>query len=396
MLEFEQARETILRRAGVLGTETVPIPAALGRVLQEDVLAPRPQPDADTSAMDGYAVNAGGLSTHGPWELEVRDESRAGEPVDGLTPGTACRIFTGALLPSGADAVILQEDVTRTGQRITFVERPCAGQNVRPQGSEIEAGAVALARGQRLDSFALGLLASLDRREVRVARSPRVSILCSGSELRDPGSHHWRGSIPESNGVALGALVATAGGTLVSVRRVPDELAATRDAIHALSEGSDVLLTVGGVSVGDHDVMRRALTEAGAEVEFWKVRIKPGKPLVFARRGACLVLGLPGNPVSAQLTCLLFAVPLLRALQGDRRPLPPLASGVLAAPLQQKPGRMVFHRVRVEGDQVWPLPDQSSGSTASLAHADALAMVAAESSGLDAGQRVPLLRLSDP
>lgn len=396
MLEFEQARAAILGRARLLGTETVPIQAAIGRVLQEDVLAPRPQPDADTSAMDGYAVNVGSLLGNGPWQLEVGDESRAGEPFEVLTPGTACRIFTGALLPSGADAVILQEDVTRTGQVIAFPERPRAGQNVRPQGSEIEAGAVALPRGQRLDAFALGLLASLDRTRVRVARSPRVSILCSGSELRDPGSRHWRGSIPESNGVALAALVAAAGGTLQTVRRVPDELDATREALSALFEDSDVVLTVGGVSVGDHDVMRRALATAGAEVEFWKVRIKPGKPLVFARRGECLVLGLPGNPVSAQLTCLLFAVPLLRALQGDRRALPSLGSGVLGAPLQQKPGRMVFHRVRVEGDRVWPLADQSSGSTASLAHADALAIVAAESSGLDAGERVSLLRLSDP
>lgn len=393
MLDFEDARQRILRRARALPAEQVDLGEALGRVLARDVVATRPLPEADASAMDGYALCTSDLPARGPYQLEVVGESRAGAPEASLAPGRACRIFTGALLPQGADSVILQENVERTGDRIHFAERPTRGQNVRMTGSDLRAAEVALRAGTPIDAFCLGALAALDRASVDVTRAPRVSILCTGDELRPVGSAPVPGSIPESNGFALWAMVTRAGGRARRLSRVGDDKDATIRCIEDALTSSDLLLTVGGVSVGDHDVVRDALSAAGVTLDFWKVRIKPGKPLVFGHHPECLVLGLPGNPISAQVTFGLFGLPLLRKLQGARDLLPTLSTGRLAAPLRQNPGRLVFHRVRVEGDLVHPLTNQSSGSPLSLAHADALALVAADSSGCAAGEHVQLLHL---
>ncbi len=393
MLDFEEARRRILQQTPRLASERVPLSEACGRVLARDVTAPRGLPEADTSAMDGYALSSADLPAGQPKRVAVSGESRAGAALDRLSPGTACRIFTGALLPQGADCVILQEDVTRDGEHIEFAEIPDAGQHVRAAGSDLAAGAIALGRGVRLDGYGVGVVAAMDVAEVEVSRRPQVSIICTGDELRAPGSPHRLGTIPESNGAALAALVRAAGAVAEVAPLVGDDPERTREEIAGVLGTADVLLTVGGVSVGDHDVVRDALVAAGASIEFWKVRIKPGKPLVFARCGKTLVLGLPGNPVSAQLTFSLFGLPLLRTLQGQRDVLPKASWGVLDAPLKQRPGRLGFHRVRVDGERVLALSNQSSGSTLSLADADALAIVPADSEGLPAGARVELLPL---
>jgi molybdopterin molybdotransferase len=395
MLDFEVARARILQQARPLETLDARLTDALGRVLAEDVSALRDLPEAETSAMDGYAVRVAELPGPGPWQVPVEGESRAGAPLGELAPGHACRIFTGALVPNGADAVILQEDVERNAARISFTERPAPGQHVRATGSDLRAGALGLCRGTRLTAFSIGALAAFDRERVKVSAAPRVTILCTGDELRPPGSPHRRGTIPESNGAALSAMVRCAGGVAQVAALVKDDEATTREQLDRAMRDADLVLTVGGVSVGDRDVVREALSNAGATIDFWKVKIKPGKPLVFASRGDCLVLGLPGNPVSAQVTFGLFGLPLLRQMQSDNHVLPRMLLGKLAEPLRQKPGRMGFHRVRFDGEHITPLGNQSSGSILSLAEADALAVVPADSHGFDAGDTVPLMPLRE-
>ncbi len=393
MLDFESARSTVLQRARTLGTESVPLRVALGRVLARDVCAPRPMPDTDVSAMDGYALCAADLPPQGPWTLPVVGESRAGQPLPTLQAGSACRIFTGAVLPEGADAVLIQEDARVEAGQLSFDEQLTIGAHVRRRGSDVEPGEQVLATGQRLTPFALGLLASVDCAQPWVFVRPRVSILCTGDELRDVGAPHKLGSIAESNSVALAAMATEIGATVTVLPRVEDDIETTSATLERALSESDLVVTVGGASVGDHDVVQRALTRAGAEIEFWKVRIKPGKPVMFAARGECLVLGLPGNPVSAQVTFGLFGLPLLRAMQGVVDPLPRVHRGVLASPVRQRTGRLNFHRATLADGLLTPCSNQSSGATASLASADALVMVDTDCTGHPAGAEVPYLRL---
>jgi molybdopterin molybdotransferase len=401
MLDFEEARRRILALAQPAGSERVAAAQAVGRTLAENIVARRALPSAATSAMDGYALRAADFHGASAFQCDVLGESRAGQPLANLAPGTACRIFTGALLPAGADCVVIQENVRRDGAHIEFDAPPRAGDHVRQRGEDLAEGAVVLERGRRLTPFGIGLLAAVERQDVLVGVRPRVAILCTGDELYRPGAglpdsdEQLRHGIPESNGVALAALVAAVGGRPELLSPVGDDPALIADALGPALDRCDVVFTVGGVSVGDHDRVREALALTGAEVDFWKVSIKPGKPLTVATRGRCRVLGLPGNPVSAQVTFCLFGAPLLRRMQGDAAAVPAFRSATLAAPLQQKPGRTGFYRVRVEGDQAFPLGNQSSGSAVSLALADALAVVPAESSGLAAGERVQLLNLGD-
>jgi molybdopterin molybdotransferase len=395
MLPFDDALRLILESAPTMGTERIALGLSVGRVLAEALIAQNPLPSFDYSAMDGYAVAAQNFPGDGPWTLPVRGESRAGAEPGALSPGSACRIFTGAPIPSGADTVVMQEDVTRVGDDAQLTERPRLGSHIRRRGDDIAQGASALGRGTRLNAFQIGLAAALDRSELVVARRPRVTILCTGEELRAPGSVGTPGSIPDSNGPSLAALVTSAGGIAQLAPRVGDTLEATEQAVRAALRGSDLLLTVGGVSVGEHDLVRAALTNVGAELEFWKVQIKPGKPLAFGRFGETRILGLPGNPVSAQLTFALFGMPLLRAMQGDRRPVPARGRARLHSDLRQKPGRTGFYRAVLEGDLAITADNQASGSTASLAYADALLIVPAESAGLNAGESVELIRLAE-
>ncbi len=395
MLPFDEALKLILQAAPAVTSERVALAQGVGRVLAEDLVARSPLPGFDYSAMDGYAVARADFSGSGPWQLPVVGESRAGVLAPRLAAGSACRIFTGAAIPDGADCVVMQEDVTREGDRARFAAQPALGAHIRRRGEDLAAGSVALERGTRLSAFQIGLAAAVDRDQLLVARRPRVTILCTGEELRDPGSLDVPGRIPDSNGPSLAALVSAAGAEAVIVPRTRDDLQATEDAIRAALQGSDLLLTVGGVSVGEHDLVKAALSNVGVELEFWKVQIRPGKPLAFGRFGQTLILGLPGNPVSAQLTFALFGMPLLRKMQGDRKPVPARGRARLNSALRQNPGRTGFYRALLEGDLAITASNQASGSAVSLAHADALLILPADSAGLAAGDSIEMIRLAE-
>lgn len=394
MLPFEEARARILEGVQLLGTERVSLRHAAGRVLAEDVRAREPLPRFDYSAMDGYALCAASASGAGPWSLPLRGESRAGAPLERLESGSACRIFTGAALPAGADAVLASEDAQERGGHVEFSWQVKADQHVRRRGDDLAEGELALEAGMLLGAYHVGVAAGVDRPELLVARRPRVTIVGTGDELRAPGEPGPATSIPESNGLSIAVLAESAGASVQLPPRIADDAGTLRERLAQALTDTDLLVTIGGVSVGRYDLVRPALEAAGASLDFWKVQIKPGKPLVHGRRGNTRILGLPGNPVSAQLTFSLFGLPLLRALQGQRQPLPRYESAVLLAELQQKPGRMGFYRARWSPEGVLPVDNQASGNVLSLAHADTLVLVPADSAGYGAGERVQILRLS--
>jgi len=401
MMSFEAARERLLVDVPHLPAERVVLDSALGRVLAEALVATAPIPPFSYSAMDGYVLATRDLVGTGPWSLPVRGESRTGRPAPALEAGAACVISTGAEVPAGADAVLPREVVEAAAAGIRFEGKVRPGQHIRRAGEDLAVGAVALEKGSRLGPAALGLAASLDATEVVVARRPRVTILCTGDELRAPGSAKVPGKIPESNSAPLAALAGMAGATVRRQPHVGDDRDATEHAIREALADTDLLLTVGGVSVGDHDWVRPALEAQGVVLDFWKVSIKPGKPLAFGRHqgGTAAVLGLPGNPASALITFSLFGMPLLRAMQGDRAPAPSFVALPLAERLTHKPGRLEFVRVALaprEGRlSVVPFENQASGALTSLAWADGLALVPGEVETLDAGALVEVLRLQD-
>jgi molybdopterin molybdotransferase len=399
MLSFRDALERWLAGASLLGTERVALESAAGRVLAEDLVAREPLPAFDYSSMDGYAVATSDLAGSGPWDLPVRGESAAGRDTPALTAGAACRIFTGARVPASADAIVAQEDAVRSDDRVRLVTRPAAGAWIRRRGEDLEAGSVALERGRRLGPGQIALAAGLDRPHLYVARRPVVTVLCSGDELRSPGDPGPPASIPESNGFFV-AVAARGAGALATVAPfVRDDATAARNACALALQGSDVVVTVGGVSVGDHDVMRDALTAAGVAIDFWRVAMKPGKPLAVGRAGPVHVLGLPGNPASASLTFLLFGVPLLRALQGDRAPALPRILVRVSGSLRRSAGRQEFVRsvLQVSSGETHArlLPNQASGAITSFAAADALVVVPAECEEVRDGQIFEAIRIAD-
>lgn len=403
MLSFDQARSLLLGSAVRLPSERLALSQAFGRVLAEPLLASASIPAFSYSAMDGYALATGDLGAEGPFRLPVHGESRTGRLSQPLAPGTASLISTGAELPAGANAVLPREIVeaeSGSNPQISFRERPKAGQHIRAAGEDLEHGAIALAEGTRLGAAALGLAASLDAIELSVVRRPRVTILCTGDELRPVGSPDRPGKIPDSISLPLATLALLAGADARIAPHVADERAATESALAAALADTDLLLTVGGVSVGDHDWVRPGLEARGVALDFWKVAIKPGKPIAFGRNAAgTSVLGLPGNPASALVTFALFGMPFLRALQGDRQPLPHLLRLPLGAPVRHKAGRLEFVRARLVAAagalSAVPLENQASGALTSLAWADALVLVPAEIDGLEAGASVEVLRLQD-
>ena len=399
MLTFAEALDRLLGSASPLGAERVSLDEAQGRVLAEDLAAPAPMPAFDYSAMDGYALRSNDLDGAGPWAMPVVGESAAGRELPTLAPGAACRIFTGARLPDGADTVVMQEHVERAGATITLRAAPKLGAHIRRRGTDLQEGAIALRRGLRLTPGRVALAAALDRPQLFVARRPVVTVLCSGDELRSPGEVAAPGSVAESNGYFVAAQARAAGAIVRVAPFVRDDAALARDAVTAALRGADVVVTVGGVSVGDHDVIRPALEAAGVTLDFWRVKIKPGKPLVVGRCGAAHVVGLPGNPASASLTFVLFGVPLLRALQGDAAPLPARLLARVAFSVRREPGREEFRRARLAQEATGlvarPLQNQDSGAVTSFAEAEALVVIPAERASVDEGEALEVIRLAD-
>lgn len=394
MLGLEDAQARLLALAMPLPLERLPVDAALGRYLAEPLIAARTQPPADLSAMDGYALRAADLP--GPWRIV--GESAAGHPFGEIVgPGEAARIATGALMPGGADMVLLQEDCERHGGALSLTGTPPVPthKHIRRTGMDFSAGAELLAAGTRIGPAQLALVLSAGHADVAVRRRPRLAIIDSGDELSaDPG-HCALHQIPASNGAMLAALCkAMLPCEVERIGPVADRLEDLADAL-SRAHRADVIVTSGGASVGDHDLIRPALEQWGAALDFWKVAIKPGKPILVARRGTQLVVGLPGNPVSSHVTATLFLLPLLRALAGAAQCLPRPIEAVLAEPLAPGGDRREFLRASWDGVNVTRRINQDSGALASLALSNALIDRPQNAPAAAAGTHVPVYLLEN-
>ena len=318
-LQVEEALARVLAGARPLGrSEHVPLSDALDRTLGADIVARRTQPPEDVSAMDGYAVIAADLASPGA-RLRLTGESAAGHGfAEGVKTGECVRIFTGAPVPPGADTILLQEDAIVENGLIGANEAPEKGRHVRVRGLDFAEGRVGLAAGTRLSPAHLALAAAMDHAELCVAMRPRVAIIASGDELAPPGETTSPTQIVSSNNFAVAGLVAQAGGEAVDLGIFRDDLVDLARGLQlARTSGADVIVTIGGASVGDHDLLRQALSAQGMSLDFWRIAMRPGKPLIFGRLGDAFVLGLPGNPAASFVCALLFLAPLIRALLGD-------------------------------------------------------------------------------
>ena len=367
-LSLGEAQMRLLALAPALPVEHRVIEDCAGYFLAEPLTALRTQPAAPLSAMDGYAVRAG---DPGPWR--VVGESAAGHPFDrALKHGEAARVSTGAIVPDGTDCVLLQEDCAREGDMLRHLEAlPASGRHVRRAGLDFGTRDLLLPTGTRIGPAQLALAIAAGHQHLAVRRAVRLTVIDCGDELVVPGVPAAAHQLPASNAPMLAAL---ASGLPLEIRRlgpIPDQLDALAEAFEAARD-ADIVVTSGGASVGDHDLIRPALDHAGASIDFWRVAIKPGKPLLVARRGAQTILGLPGNPASAFVTGYLFMLPLLRAALGAAQPLPTRLTARLAAPLPPGGRRMEFLRARWADGEVGPEAEQDSGALRPLAHANAL------------------------
>ena len=399
MISVEEALSRLLEPLEPLPPEQISLADGLGRVLAEDVAARRTQPPFAVSAMDGYAVRAEDLAKI-PVELRIVAEVPAGAGFGGhVGAGEAARIFTGGVMPSGADTVVIQEHTRRLDGRV-LVEKPTEnGRNVRRRGLDFAEGAPLLRRGQRLSARDVALAAAMNHPAVPVHRRPKVAVLATGDELVMPGSTPGAAQIVYSNGFATMAMAEHEGCEVVDLGIAPDRLAETAAAIRrARARGADILVTSGGASVGDHDLVQRALGEEGLTLSFWKIAMRPGRPMLHGRLGAMHVLGLPGNPVSAFVCSFLFLVPLIRALMGrtdiERTPEP----AVLGSDLPANDERADYLRATLEpgpgGSQVaTPHPLQDSSMLAPLAAADCLLVREPHAPAARAGSPCSILKL---
>ena len=367
-LSLDEAQARLLALAPALPVEHRAIEDCAGFYLAEPLTALRTQPAAAMSAMDGYAVRVG---DPGPWR--VVGESAAGHPlVRALGHGEAARVSTGAIVPEGGECVLLQEDCAREDDTLRHLEAlPSRWRHVRRAGLDFGANDLLLSAGTRIGAAQLALAIAAGHQHLSVRRRVRLTVIDCGDELVRPGIPESTHHLPASNAPMLAALTA---GLPVEIRRlgpIPDRLDALAEAFEAARD-ADIVVTSGGASVGDHDLIRPALDHAGASIDFWRVAIKPGKPLLVARRDAQTILGLPGNPASAFVTGYLFMLPLLRAALGAAQPLPTRLTARLAAPLPPGGRRMEFLRARWADGEVGPEAEQDSGALRPLAHANAL------------------------
>lgn len=407
MRSIADALADILPAFQPLGSERVGLDAALGRILSAQVLAREDSPPFSNSAMDGYAVRAADVAGAGPAtpvSLPLVGESRAGgAPPPALAPGSAMRIFTGAPLPAGADAIVMQEDTEREEDRVAFLLAPPVGHHVRARAEDIAAGSELLPAGTRLGPGEVGLLAGQGHAALTVGRRPRVALLSTGDELRDVSDPPAPGTIVNSNAYALAAQVREAGGVPWVLPICPDRLEPTVAAIHA-GLTADVLVSIGGVSVGDYDLVKEAFQAAGVTQQFWKVSMKPGKPLSFGLASAgrarpVPVVGLPGNPVSAMVTFEVFVRPGLRRMLGDPLPFRAAVTVRLAEAARHSTGRTELARARLatdaEGLVAHLHPRQGSGSLSSMVGVEALVVLPADQASFAVGERLRAVLVSD-
>lgn len=392
LIPVEDAQAQLLGLAAPLGSERRPLIASLGRYLAAPLTALRTQPAAALSAMDGYAIRFADLP--GPWRLT--GSIAAGHwPETGIVAGESMRIFTGAPLPEGADTVLVQEDASASRDQIALSGTgPAAlGQHVRPAGGDFTAGAQLAAVGAMVTPALVALAAMAGHAALDVGRAPRVAIISTGDELVDPGAPLALGQIPDSNGPMLAAILAALPAELAMVQRIGDDRAATIAAIRGAGADHDVIVTLGGASVGDHDHIHAAMTSLGAPPAFWKIAMRPGKPVLAGRVGAAVLLGLPGNPASAFVTAQLFLLPLLRHLAGAATPLPVTGHAPLATDLAAGGARRDYLRARLIDGQIAPFAGQDSGGLVSLAAANALLIREAGAPPQPAGTLAPYIAL---
>jgi molybdopterin molybdotransferase len=381
--------------------EMVALDAAYHRVLARDVEALRTQPPQAMSAMDGYAVRAADASQVKA-RLTVIGEVAAGRPFDRpLGPGQTARIFTGGVIPDGADAVVIQEDTRVDGDTITITEAAIPGRHVRPAGVDFRQGDVLLKAGTRLTDRDLSLAASMNYPELAVRRRPKVALLATGDELVMPGSTPGPGQIVYSNGYALRALARAEGAETIDLGVAADTIEATTAGIRRARDcGADILVTTGGASVGDHDLVKQSLEAVGATLAFWKIAMRPGKPMMHGRLGAMRVMGVPGNPVSSYVCSLLFVVPLIRALSGRKAVGHARERALLGRDVGANDVREDYLRARIEeradGTVIaTPVDHQDSSLLGNLSMARALVIRAPFASAAKAGSPCEILRLPE-
>lgn len=396
MISVDEARGRVLAALRPVPAEVVALADAWNRVTAAPVVARLTQPPADVSAMDGYALRAadGQLGAI----LHVIGAAPAGHPFEGsVGAGQAVRLFTGSVVPHGADTILLQEDATRDGDMVTVKEATVAARHIRRAGQDFAAGDAVVPAGRRITARDVGLAAAANHPWLAVHRRPRIAILATGDEIALPGEPIPSGGIVSSNSHALAALVRALGGEPMVLPVARDDaavIAAVADAV----AGMDMLVTTGGASVGDHDLVIEALKSRGMTLDFWQIAMRPGKPLLFGRLGTVPVLGLPGNPVSAMVCAILFLLPALSRLSGLPAAPPPVSTGILGAAVKANDHRADHLRATVRVGSggrviVTPFPVQDSAMLRRLALADALVLRAPNAPALAEGAEVGIIRL---
>ena len=401
LMPVADALAAILSGVEPLPEERVALDAAYHRVLARDVAALRTQPPQAMSAMDGYAVRSADAAEVNT-RLTVIGEVAAGRPFEkALSKGEAIRIFTGGVIPAGADAVIIQEDTVADGNSITITEAARPGRHIRPAGIDFREGDVLLARGTRLTDRDLSLAAGMNHPELAVRRRPRIAMLATGDELVMPGSSPGPGQIVYSNGYALRALAGGEGADTIDLGIAADTVEATTSGIRrARDTGADILVTMGGASVGDHDLVKRSLEAEGVAMAFWRIAMRPGKPMMHGRLGAMRVIGLPGNPVSSYVCGFLFLAPLIRALSGRSAIAHVSESALLGSDVAANDLREDYLRARLERRAdgaliAIPVAHQDSSLLGNLAAARALVIRPSFAPAAAAGSPCTILRLPD-
>jgi len=401
LISVAEALDHVLAHAGPMPPETVPLDDALGRVLAAELKALRTQPPADVSAMDGYAVRAADVANV-PVRLRVIGEVAAGRPFTATVgAGEAARIFTGGLMPAGTDAVVVQEITEREGDTVSVLKPTSKGRHIRPQGLDFRRDDPLFAKGHRLTERDLALLAGMNHPLAPVHRRPKVALFATGDELVPPGREPGPGQIVYSNGFALAALARRQGAIVTDLGLVADRLEPTIAAIRQARDlAADILVTTGGASVGEYDLVHKAFAAEGMDLSFWKVAMRPGRPLMhgrlYGRLGGMHVLGLPGNPVSAYVCAFLFLVPLIRRMSGRDDLAVPTESAVLGCDLPANDERADYLRATVQqtpnGLVATPFPVQDSSMMAPLAKADCLVIREPYAPAAGAGSRCAIVK----